>query len=323
MSHKTALKCPHCEKVGYTTQKIPKGAKVRCSRCDRDFRFEAVGSDENHPEEELRTIGDTELRILSEFFDPEEQRAPALTGDNSNRGRTEEPFTRNPLAPASERSKDSLIGGKPIHFYGSRNFMACVLVVALAGLVYLCFVGLTWVSHEVDTASKKSTDAKKKIYAGDGGSKPPAKSNDIVIQPPKSVHAQPRTDAGTPIVIGDIEVCVVRALEGILNPSQTDERLAITVSVRNVSKRPYRYHRWSDPASGLLLRDQTPSSTKHALIEPATQPEVTIEPGDRVEDILLFLPTPRLYGLNLDLPVRNRFEEFRFQIPREFIERTR
>jgi hypothetical protein len=325
MSLKTTLKCPHCENIGHTTRRIRTGAKVRCSRCHRDFPFAPLESGENHPEEELCTIGDSELRDLSEFFSPEEQRAPVFTGDNLNRGRTEKPFTRHPLAPASARSKDALIGGKPLRFHGSRQFMAYVGVIALAGLGYICFVGLHGTVRETEAVSKTSIATKKEIYADTNGprSKTAVNPKSIVIPPPRSVAVGPRTPAGTPSRIGGIEVCVVRVFEGILNPSQTDERLAITLSITNLSKRPFRYHCWSDPENKLSLRDQTPSSTSHPLVEPAAGAEVTLQPEATVEDTLVFSPTPRLYGLNLDLPLRDSFETFRFQIPREFIERTR
>src|SRR5271170_771240 len=73
MPDKTTLECPHCKSVAQTTQLIRAGAKVNCSRCKRSFRFSPTESDESHPEAELRSIGDVDLR---EFFTPE---APPTT----------------------------------------------------------------------------------------------------------------------------------------------------------------------------------------------------------------------------------------------------
>jgi hypothetical protein len=42
--------------------------------------------------------------------------------------------------------------------------------------------------------------------------------------------------------------------------------------------------------------------------------------GETIQDVLVFRPTPPRIGLDLDLPLWNSVEKFRFHIPADFIQ---
>jgi hypothetical protein len=335
MPDKTTLECPHCKNVSQTTHWIRPGAKVRCSRCDRGFRFSPSENDESNPEAELRSIGDVDLR---EFFTPESPPAPVSTKplDRSNgngkvrkrkRGVTNPALIRDPGSASSERSKDVLITGKPVRFEGSRKGTAVVLVFLLLALGYVGVLSVGWFMDYLDRVShqKHRNEAKKFSNPKDPGAKPnpeviiPAKI--VIADKPKIVvDEEPPTVADKPRRIGDMEVCVIDARVGFVDQARTDRRMLITLQITNHSKRRIKYRCWSDPANKVELRDGTPNANRFSLIGPPAEAARDIEPGAKTEDILSFPPTPPLFGVDLVLPLEVGGGRFLFHLPREFIQ---
>jgi hypothetical protein len=325
---KTTLKCPNCGKVGQTTHFIRTGSRVRCSQCDRPFLFSPPeGDDDNHQESELETIGDKDIRSLRSVLAEEaESRPPETTVAPIERMRAGKrvPRERFPHAPASESSKEVLIGGKPLRFVGSRKFMAAVGVVALLGVAYIAFWGLHGFLRESESASQRRQRTQQEQVAKLDERPKRAEAKPKAVAPaaaPAAVPERPRVTAGDPVRIGDMEVCVKEAFEGAFDAAQGEVRLAINLKIKNLSQSPITYLSWADPKHGLLLRDTTPTGSRHPLVGPRGADERVIAPGDTYVDLLVFLPTPRLYGLELDLPIPGTVDRFRFEIPTAFIRR--
>jgi hypothetical protein len=315
MTLTSTLECPHCRKVGRTAKVISRGSRVRCSRCRGVFPF---NPHESSTDDDFRSVADMDLGRLREFFIAE-KRSAQVVGDDEPTGRyrgvTNHPFTPDPLFPASTGSKDRLIAGKPVRFDGPRKYTSVVLVVFLMMAGY---AGIMWFRDWIiylDTTGEIIHTKKKAKYAGLATpvSKPSPKPRSLM-------PAENRTVAGKPIRIDDLEVCVTEAREGQF---QTEKRLEITLRITNLSKGPSKCPSWSQPVNGLTLRDRTPSMNNHSVIGPAAQSDRTLKPGETVSETLAFLPTPALFGLDLDLPLWGQAQKFQFDIPVEFIQRTR
>ncbi len=360
MPPKTTLKCPNCKSVGQTSNAVTKGAKVRCPRCGHPFRFTPSQSE---PEDDLRTVGDLDLGRFSEFFTPEAtpSRIPATDEPEEHyRGITNEQFVPNPLAPASERSKDAFIGGKQVRFYSGRKATAVFLIFLLSVALYGGAIGMHALmtalqgegaarqraQEERDKAlivqageAKKKADSAKKNALADAqpdaktgalanakaGAQPNAHANTKPEIPAPAAPPRPRTNAGDPLRIGDLEVTVKNVRQGILDPAQAQPRLAITLSITNHAKQQSSYLYSSDPANGVAVRFLTADLHRFKPIEPAKPKEKIIKAGEMIEDVLVFPETLPFagQGLELDLPILGIAERFAFHIPKEFIESAR
>ena len=332
MPDRTTLVCPHCEKSAETSHVVRSGAKLRCSHCNRPFRFQPTENEEAIAEPELRSVGSLALR---EFFTAEEpsttlpstkpRAVSSLPKPGTKPGKAEEPFVRYPWSAGSERSKDVFIGGKGIRFVGSRKGTAVLLIFVGIVLAYAGAVCMHGFMKHLDSqvGKNQAKQAKKFLQPDDGRPKAKPKLAVPVPEQPKSVVPEPApTLAGQPCRIGDIEVCVVEARAGTFDKAKAERRLVITLQIKNHSKRKMRYHCWSDPANKAVIRDGTPAFNKHELIGKPAQAEVDIEPGVVFEDFLSCAATPALYGVSLVLPLEAGIGRFRFDIPREFIEQT-
>jgi hypothetical protein len=329
MPLRRSLDCPHCRKVGHTAKVILPGAKVRCCFCQRAFRFTPG---ENAPEESGRISGEVEIGRLREVFMTDGESARVVKDDvPSGRygGVTNQPFTANPLAPAAQRSKNVLIGGKPVRFDAPRKYMSVVLVFFLMTVGYGSVMGLHEVMVYLERLGRTNDTNKKAKYERE--SSPAAKTapktqgviraelETLVATPPA-----PRTVAGEPLRIDDLEVCVTEAREGIFDHFHTERRLLITVRMANLSKGNAKYPCWSQPANGLILRDQTPNLNRYSPTGREAQSERIMKPGEVISDVLVFLPMPQFFvGLDLDLPLWGGIKRFQFHIPLEFVQRDR
>src|SRR5262249_6807462 len=154
----------------------------------------------------------------------------------------------HPLAPASARSKEALIGGKPVRFTGSRQFTAVVLIVALMFGGYLVFMWWVQTMHEISTTGEKVAESKKKkIQPGglDSATKRSGKPKPK-ISVPSSTPVLTRTVAPDAQRIGDIVVSVETA-QRRLKPV---EHLSLTLRITNLSSQEVTLNLWSQPVNG-------------------------------------------------------------------------
>jgi hypothetical protein len=307
---KTALNCPHCREVGYTTKKIPPGAKVRCTRCGLSFAFDPNPPGDN---DDVPTVGDTELGTLRQFFNEEESPSLAGLGESTKRidVESEQPFTRTPMLPPVRRDK-AIISRKPLRFEGSRKYTAAVVIFVVVGGGYLgAMYFLDWLRY-MDKTNEVINSAPPKAVRVKPDPKPQ--------EPPKpSTPQEPPKMAGDPMRIDKLEVCVIEVSEARVDQSRPEKRLSIKLSVKNVSEQPVKYPCWTHPQNKLELRDENLAT--HPLVVTSTEMERTLKPGEQAFELLQFGQTPRFYGLKLDLPLWNDPRSFRFNIPVDYIQR--
>jgi hypothetical protein len=317
---KTALNCPHCREVGYTTRKIPPGAKVRCTRCGQSFAFDPRPSGDN---DDLPTVGDTELGTLRQFFNEEESPPLAGLGESTKRidVETEQPFTRSAMLPPVRRDK-AIISGKPLRFEGSRKVTAAVVILVVAAAGYagvMTFLGFLREHDKTYELINEKRKADKKIALKDI-LKPSSDPKKEISKIP-STPQEPSKMAGDPMRIDKLEVCVIEASEARVDQSRPEKRLSIKLSVKNVTEQPVKYPCWIHPQNKLELRDESPNMVTHPLVVTSTEMARTLKPGEQKYELLHFGQTPRFYGLRLDLPLWDDPRSFRFNIPVEYIQR--
>src|SRR5262249_35858491 len=159
--------------ITQTAKVIRPGDKIPCDHCKADI---PVGRPRRDPVEEAHVAGAMEPDVLSELLAEEDspgtvtsKKARAAYRSVTNElppppSGTDKPFVRNPMAPAGARSKDRLIGGKGVRFTGSREFMAVVIIVAVAGIAYLSFWGLHGVVKDTEKAGDRFAKEKEEAY---------------------------------------------------------------------------------------------------------------------------------------------------------------
>jgi hypothetical protein len=226
---------------------------------------------------------------------------------------TDKPFVRNPLAPASARSKDRLIGGKGIRFTGTREFMAVVLIVVVMGVVYFSFWGLHSVVKETEKTGDRYAKQKEKEFHSGSGPLAKRQQKGKTSTPPPS-EGETRTEAGKPVRIGVTEVCIVSATRPGLGALEGPGGLTITLRITNHDAKPIRYYKM-----GLTLRDRAAPPKNHPLLEPPAENPMLGGKETRT-DVLVFGPTPMFSVLDLDLPAAGNDERFQFTIPTKFIQ---
>jgi hypothetical protein len=317
----TSLKCPDCGEITQTAQAVRPGDNVPCEHCGQAI---AIRPARREPVQEAAVGGSLEPDLLRELLAGEESPPGAATSNPAKRRYggltnqalsadtgTDPPFVRNPLAPASARSKDQLIGGKGVRFIGPREFMAVVIFFGVAAVGNGVFWGLHGVVKETEKAGDRFAEQKKKGYNPQlgPGAKKSAKGT---VPAPAPSEGETRTEAGTPQRIGVTEVSIVsatRALPGANGPGGLTLRLRIT----NHDAKPITYYK-----KQLTLRDRGIPPKDHPLLEPpAENPKVL--PGAPYDDVLMFGPTSMMSILDLDLPASGSDEEFHFFIPTQFI----
>jgi hypothetical protein len=311
-------------------------AKVRCRHCKAVFPYRPS---EDDSVDDIPYIEPAPPGLLRAIFTATDRSTPGDTCDEV-RGRysgvtnqrlgSRQVIVAHPLAPASERSKDRLIGGKPVPFTESRQFMAVVLIFLLLGIGYAGFVGLSMIVKYLDEVPRmKAANLKKRLDPKAGMAKKASSTTGKIQAPAPAPAPEPaptitRATAPMPLRIDGVEVCVEDARVGKRDQIDKEERLVITVRITNLSPRNVKYRPWSEPANGLLLRELTPNMLRHALIGPPALDETVLKPGQAIYDYLVFEPTSPFFGLELDLPAWPvGRDQLQFLIPANFIQRAR
>jgi hypothetical protein len=321
----TSLKCPVCSEITQTAKVIRPGDKIPCEHCGADI---PVGRPRRDPVEEAPVTGAMEPDVLRKLLAEEEDSPGTVTTKKAKpayRSVTNEPlpppsgndqpFVRNPLAPAGARSKDRLIGGKGVRFTGSREFMAVVIIVAVAGVAYLSFWGLHGVVKETEKAGDRFAKEKEKAFNPGAGPLAKKSSKGKTATPPPNPE-ETRVEAGHPMRIGVTEVTIVNATRAGLGALQGPSGLTITLQITNYDAKPITYYRRE-----VILRDRTATRETHPLLNPL--PDNPMLTGRKTEtDVLEFGPTPMFSVLELDLPASGSDEKFQFFIPTQFIQTT-
>src|SRR5262249_43021881 len=145
--------------------------------------------------------------------------------DDLYRSVTNVPLSSLPPAPASSRSKELLIGGKPVRFDEPRKYTAVALIFGLMVVGYGCFWGLHGLFKRIEDEGKKAAERKEARYQASAKASSEklkalrsksSTSAQSQIDPPSPIIApstptQARTVAPAAAVIGEMEVKVEKA----------------------------------------------------------------------------------------------------------------
>jgi hypothetical protein len=113
--------------------------------------------------------------LLDELFDspdrPEADGGGRYRGVTNERLMNDEGASLDPKAPTSKRSKDRLVGGKPVRFNEPRQYTAVIIVVLLLALGYAGFVAFHQFWTYWDNAAARAEEARKDAALHKGRSK--------------------------------------------------------------------------------------------------------------------------------------------------------
>jgi hypothetical protein len=329
MALSTKLKCPLCDQSVELDTRLAPGEPIRCPHCRRDFQLRSsksksrpapdnLGSDEMEPERwrELLASETGSPRVESD-----DDFATGTYAGVTNRplipGSGQRRFTRNPMAPASESSKERLIGGKGVKFTGSRQFMAVVVIVGLAGAVYIVGVGLHLLYDYIERTPPKPIGAPDRdVTKGRPKGQKPGSPGGKGAAPAPAAEEETRTAAGDEQTIGFTKVKLVSATRPGLGALGGGGGFTLTLQITNTGALPLTYYR-----KGLTLRDRSKPPKTYALLNPMAENPV-LQRNEPFTDVLKFEQTPMFHILDLDLPASASDQKFEFYIPTKFVETT-
>jgi len=334
----TPFNCPYCHRRLQLPEEIRPGTKTRCPHadCRRVFAYSPTetGSAEEIP------IGDgLRVDLMKELIADEERAATVVTnrelrGRNGGvpdepvpagsaapgqplprsfrSGKARQPVPGHPLAPASERSKETLIGGKGVRFDEPRKYMGVLIGFLILASGYGCILAFNafWtyynnaadhrakeiekLAKDADLAKKrKFEDAKKKFESAARGGEATKKPNQAVPAPKPSAPA-------VPVNTANLDVSVVSARIGPFFEGSQQDFLRVTLRITNTSKVAARKAAWPGPQITATLRDS--SFNHYKVVQPPAQ-DTTIAGGQWIEDMMVFDRTVRGAELTLDLTI--------------------
>jgi hypothetical protein len=359
MQSPAALECPHCGKSRLVNKAIPPGAKVTCPRCGGVFHYRPPANGGRGGDTDNGSEAEPENALWHELFEPDDtskaggpnggtepryrsvtnelvsslppppQSAPGLA---TRAGASSRPLSQDLLAPPSTRSKDVLIGGKPVRFLGARHFLGAVLIVAVGMLAYFIFAWWIGEMHSISKLSEKVADTKKKkILEPDLGTGKAKNRKAAVVEADALATADPtpapaaasapsagilerlrRIVAPNPARIAQVEVSVKDAVLRTIDPKSQVRYLVLGLQVTNRAELGTTNLSWPPPALNAKLRDQFHLYKWEAPSAPDVK---LIKPGDSLEYYLVFEKTAPSAELSLELTTSERDPPFQFSIP--------
>jgi len=130
-----------------------------------------------------------------------------------------------------------------------------------------------------------------------------------------------RTVAPDAARIGGTTVSVETARVGPVDRQPKGDYLSLGLRITNVSQKPIHHHNWSRPGIAVILRDH--NGAFYNRVPAPDDRETAIDPGLTIAETLVFEATPAGATLDVDLPVADGGESFRFRIPFQFVQRPR
>jgi len=243
--------------------------------------------------------------------------APGQPLPRSFRSRkTRQPVPGHPLAQASERSKEKLVGGKGVRFDEPRKYMGVLIGFLILAAGYGCILAFhafwTYYSNTADHRAKnieklakdaelakkrKFEDAKKRLESAALGDEATKKPNQAVPAPKQS--APP-----VPVNTANLDVSVVSARIGLFFQGSQQDFLKVTLRITNTSRVAAHKAAWPGPQITATLRDS--SFNHYKVVQPPAQ-DTTIASGQSIEDIMVFERTVPGAELTLGLTIPDGF----------------
>jgi hypothetical protein len=243
---------------------------------------------------QYRGVTNEDLASDSAELPPVDAPAPVAVG----RTMPGPPSARTSPTRADARSKDELIGGKPVRFGGPRLFVAAVLVAVGAGVGYWLF--MLWIDF-VRQADKTGVQAEQK-YKG----RPGKASAPILVLVPHTIKVNGR------------ELGVASAIVGPISLLSQKQFLSLTLKITNVADKSTAAVKWPRQTIKVTVRDRH----KHGYprIEAGPQDNASIDPGQSIQDTLVFEPPKPNEPLYVDLQISDSAQRIQFLVPVDFIQ---
>jgi hypothetical protein len=240
-----------------------------------------------------------------------------------------QPVAGHPLAQASERSKDKLIGGKGIRFNEPRTYVG-----VLIGFVILCvgYAGFWMFKHffdQVNNSEKARADAKAKLVE-DAETKRRQRTEEAIrkftekSQPVQTqasaAPAAPAPAATPPASAVNLSIEPESAQVGTFREGDPRQFLRIVLKITNQSKVADHKATWSGTGVKLTLRD----SAFQTLPEVERQFEdKTLNGGEVIQQVVFFDRPPLGADLTLEVKIPDRLADqpHKIQIPATVIQR--
>jgi hypothetical protein len=241
----------------------------------------------------------------------------------------------NPLALAARSSKQRLIGGKQVKFGTGRQYTAVVLFFVLAAAGYAGFwffvYGIKYIQDAGDTAKnyrEKMAKAdeiakanKKKALGGDAEPEATPAPGDSKTAATPATQSMVEGDAGTPVRVGDWEVCVLKAEVGQLDLVGPLPRLMITVRVTNLAPGRQTYSYWSQPGNGASISNQNMTPIPVIRWRESNEKERKLESKESYDDVLVVDQGAANFELDAKLLFPGTPRGCVIHIPRGFVTR--
>jgi hypothetical protein len=254
-------------------------------------------------------------------------------------GKVRQPVAGNPLAQASERSKEKLIGGKGVRFNEPRTYTGILIGFLILCVGYGAFWTFKYFMDEANNAAKLRADEKAKQIA-DADVKKKQRMEELIkkvatnsqpVQPSSALAARapassasasaasppaPATTANATNLLIDLE----SAQLGSFRPGDPRQFLRIVLKVTNQSKVADHAATWPGTGVKLSLRDFAFQSPP--LVENRFENK-TLKAGEVIQQTVFFERPPLGADLTLELRVPDRLADkaYKVSIPAAVIQR--
>jgi len=336
----TSFNCPYCNRRLQLPEEIRPGTRTRCPHpdCRRVF---ACSPTETGSADEIPIDDGPQVDLMKELIEEDDRQPAVNTHSRARQGdggltneprpatstpaapgpplprsfrssKTRQPVPGHPLAQASERSKDKLIGGKGVRFDEPRKYLGALIGFLILAGGYGCFWGLSWVVHYMNKTSEiRAANLKQKFEEGEALKKQKLEDairraegknspNRDVSAPKQSAPSAPVNAASAPVNTANLDVSLVSARLGPFYQGNLQEFLKVTLRITNTSKVAAHKAAWRGPKVTATLRDF--SFNHYRLVQLPAQ-DTTIASGQSIEDILVFERTVPGAELTLDLTI--------------------
>jgi hypothetical protein len=217
-----------------------------------------------------------------------------------------QPVAGHPLAQASARSKDALIGGKGVKFNEPRTYMGVFIGFLVLAAGYGAFLAFsTFFRYYNNTAQKRADDLAAKAKASDDAKR---KRFDAAVAKVKAAQAAPAVTGApaapaapvAPTISTNLAVSVESVRQGAFFPPDAREFLEIKLRISNESKDANNAATWPGPQVTARLRDT--GFVPYQLFQGLSQ-DTKIAGGQSIRETIYFERTVPGRELTLELTI--------------------
>ncbi|MGO9469883.1 MAG: hypothetical protein ACLQIB_45295 [Isosphaeraceae bacterium] len=337
MPHSTSFHCPYCKRRLQLPDEIRPGTRTRCPHadCRRIFAYSPA---EPGPVDEIPIDDSPPVDLMKELIEDEDRPPAGKTTPAARRGdggltsptvpatptappvpvpaaagqplprsfrskKTRQPVAGHPLAQASERSKEVLVGGRGVRFDEPRKYTGVFIGFVVAAAGYGAFVFFKYFFDQIHNAEKIRAAAIAKVV-DDAEVKRKQKAEKAIREFQAKTAPQQKSlpRAGStptlPANTAALAVTLESARIGPYFPDNQQEFLIVTLRVANESKVENHTAAWPGPAVNVILRDAFLQQPR--LVHKAFE-DKKVSKGQPIQQVAVFERPP--LGANLTLKV--------------------